>query len=66
MSQLTIMGRQHKKTKLQENKLGQYTLTIPQWLVKKVLCADKGSIIKFDFKGNQVILEKVEEPNETK
>lgn len=37
---------------------GRYTLTIPEWIVKKVLCADKGSIIKFDFRGNQVILEK--------
>lgn len=48
--------RQHKKAILQYNS-NRYTLTIPRWLVKKVLCADKGSIIKFDFKGNQVILE---------
>lgn len=52
------MERHHKKSKLQENKLGQYTLTIPRWLVKKVLCAKKSSIIKFDFEGNKVILEK--------
>jgi len=54
------MERQHKKTILQKNKLNQYTLTIPRWIVKKVLCADKGSVIKFDFKGNKVILEKLE------
>lgn len=58
------MERQYKKTKLQQNKVGQYTLTIPQWIVKKVLCAEKGSMIKFDFKGNKVILEKEESTNE--
>lgn len=52
--------RQHKKTILQYNS-NRYTLTIPRWLVKKVLCADRGAIIKFDFKGNQVILEKENE-----
>ena len=49
--------RQHKKAILQYNS-NRYTLTIPRWIVRKVLCAEKGSIIKFDFKGNQVILEK--------
>jgi len=53
------MERQHKKAILQENKLGQYTLTIPKWIVRKVLCAEKGSIISFDFLGNKVTLEKV-------
>ena len=48
--------RQHKKAILQYNS-NRYTLTIPAWLVKKVLCADKGSVIKFDFRGNQLILE---------
>ena len=52
------MERQYKKTKLQQNKVMQYTLTIPKWIAEKVLCAKKGSTIKFDFKGNQVILEK--------
>lgn len=52
--------KQYKKAKLQVSKEGQYTLTIPRWLVQKVLCAEKGSIIKFDFKGNQVTLEKSE------
>lgn len=50
--------RNYTKSKLQKNKLGQYTLTIPKWIVLKVLCAEKGSVIKFDFKGNQVLLEK--------
>jgi hypothetical protein len=54
------MIREHKKAKLQENKLGQYTLTIPRWIVRKVLCAEKGSIISFDFTGNKVTLQKVE------
>ena len=49
--------RRHKKTILQYNS-NRYTLTIPRWLVEKVLCADKGSVIKFDFKGNNIILEK--------
>lgn len=54
------MERQYKKTRLQQNKVGQYTLTIPQWIVKKVLCAEKGDLINFDFKGNKVILERRE------
>jgi len=49
--------RLHKKAKLQYH-ANRYTLTIPRWIVLKVLCAERGSIIKFDFKGNQVILEK--------
>ncbi len=54
---MTTQERQHKKAILQYNS-NRYTLTIPKWLVRKVLCAEKGSVIKFDFKGNQVILEK--------
>ncbi|KKK41178.1 hypothetical protein LCGC14_2815050 [marine sediment metagenome] len=49
--------KEYKKTRLQYNS-NRYTLTIPRWLVKKVLCAKKSSIIKFDFEGNKVILEK--------
>jgi len=56
---MTTQERIHKKTKLQHHS-NRYTLTIPAWLVKKVLCAKQGSVIKFDFKGNQVILEKEE------
>lgn len=37
---------------------GRYTLTIPEWMVEKVLDAEKGDIINFDFKGRQIILEK--------
>jgi len=53
-----MVERQYKKTKLQQNKVGQYTLTIPNWIVKKVLCAEKGSMIKFDQLGNKAIMEK--------
>lgn len=53
------MEREHKKVKLQYT--NRYTITIPRWIVKKVLCAEKGSTIKIDFSGNKVILEKVEE-----
>ncbi len=56
-NKMTTQERQHKKTKLQHHS-NRYTLTIPRWLVKKVLCAEQGSVIKFDFKGNKVILEK--------
>ena len=56
---MTTQERLHKKTKLQHHS-NRYTLTIPKWIVKKVLCAKQGSVIKFDFKGNQVILEKEE------
>lgn len=55
---MVTMERQHKKAKIQYT--DRYTLTIPKWLVEKVLCAKKGSVIKFDFRGNQVILEKEE------
>lgn len=48
--------KQYKNIKLQYHS-GRYTLTIPEWLVKKVLCADKGSLIKFDFEGSKLILE---------
>lgn len=48
--------KEYKNMKLQYH-AGRYTLTIPEWIVRKVLCAEKGSIIKVDFKGNQVILE---------
>ena len=51
------MERQHKKTKLQENK-GQFSLTIPKWIVRKVLVAKKKDVILFDFEGEKVILEK--------
>ncbi len=49
--------KEYKKTKLQYNS-NRYTLTIPRWIVRKVLCANKGDVIKFDFKGNKVIMEK--------
>lgn len=51
--------KEYKKTRLQYNS-NRYTLTIPRWIVNKVLCAEKGSLIKFDFRGNKVILEKIE------
>jgi len=49
---------EYKRTKLQQEKSGQYKLTIPEWCVKKVLDAKKGDFINFDFKGNELILTK--------
>lgn len=57
VSKMTTQERQHKKTILQYHS-NRYTLTIPKWIVKKVLCAEHGSVIKFDFRGNQVLLQK--------
>ena len=54
---MTTKERQHKKTKIQHHS-NRNTLTIPKWIVEKVLCAKQGSVIKFDFMGNKVILEK--------
>ena len=51
--------KEYKKTRLQYSS-NRYTLTIPRWIVKKVLCAEKGTLIKFDFMGEKVILEKFE------
>lgn len=52
------MVKHYKKTRLQQNKEKQYTLTIPFWLVEKVLEAKKGDRIEFDFLGNKLILTK--------
>ena len=57
---MTTQERRHTKTKIQHHS-NRYTLTIPKWIVKKVLCAKQGSVIKFDFRGNQVILERQDE-----
>lgn len=54
---MATQERHHKKSILQHHS-NRYTLTIPKWIVQKVLCAEKGSVIKFDFMGNKVILEK--------
>lgn len=54
---MTTQERHHKKAILQHHS-NRYTLTIPKWIVRKVLCAEKGSVIKFDFMGNKVTLEK--------
>lgn len=48
--------REYKKSKLQQEKSGQYKLSIPEWCIKKVLQAIKGDYINFDFKGKEVIL----------
>lgn len=56
---MTTKKRYHKKAKLQFHS-NRYTLTIPRWFVEKVLCAEKGSVIKFDQLGNKLILEKEE------
>ncbi len=56
---MTTNQREHKKVKLQYHS-NRYTLTIPKWMVEKVLCAKKGDIIKLDFRGNKITLEKDE------
>jgi hypothetical protein len=50
--------REYKKIKLQCDNNGRYSLTIPKWCVKKVLCAEKGDVITFDFSGNSVFIKK--------
>jgi len=50
--------RHHKKAILQYHS-NRYTLTIPSWFVDKVLCAKKGSVIKFDQIGGKVTLENI-------
>ena len=59
---MTTKIREHQKAILQYNS-NRFYLTIPRWLVKKILDAEKGSVIKFDFSGNKVILEKEIEQN---
>ncbi len=54
------MERQYKKTKLQQNKVKQYTLTIPKWIVENVLNAEKGDFIAFNFFKGKIVLEKIE------
>ncbi len=54
---MTTEKRHHKKAILQHHS-NRYTLTIPGFFVKKVLCAEKGSVIKFDQLGGKVTLEK--------
>ncbi len=49
---------EYKRTKLQQEKSGQYKLTIPEWCVIKVLGAKKGDLINFDFRGGKLILTK--------
>lgn len=51
---------EYKKSKLQQEKSGQYKLTIPEWCVKKVLGAKKGDYIGFDFMGNILKLFKIQ------
>jgi len=48
----------YMRTKLQQEKSGQYKLTIPEWAVTKVLDAKKGDFINFDFIGGRLILTK--------
>ncbi len=50
---------EYKRTKLQQEKSGQYKLTIPEWCVKKVLDAKKGDFIGFDFNKSGLILNRV-------
>jgi hypothetical protein len=54
--------REFKVTKLQlknSNRM-QYVTTIPYWIVLKVLQAKKGDRLLWDFRGNEVIIKKIE------
>lgn len=55
--------REFKAVRLQLSLNGQYSITIPEWAVKKVLCAEKGDRIGVDFQGNKLILEKENDRN---
>jgi hypothetical protein len=52
------MKRTIKKTKIQQTKAGQYIITLPSWIVEKVLQAEKGSELEWDFQGDKAILKK--------
>jgi hypothetical protein len=56
------MGKkiEYKRTRLQQDKNGQYRLTIPEWCVLKVLDAKKGEFITFDFNKIGLILNRDE------
>jgi len=49
--------KEYKNVKLQHSS-GRFYLTIPEWMVRKVLDAKKGDLINVDFKGNELILKK--------
>lgn len=53
------MKRTIKKVRLQETKAGQFIATIPSWIVEKVLQAQKGSELEWDFQGDTALLKKI-------
>ncbi len=50
--------REFKAVRLQQSPNGQYTITVPEWAVHKVLQAKKGDRLNVDFQGNKLTLEK--------
>ena len=50
--------REFKKVRLQQSANGQYSITIPEWAVIKVLNAKKRDRLIVDFQGTKLILEK--------
>ena len=52
--------RQHKKVKLQYNS-NRYVVTVPGWGVRKVLQANKGDTLEWDFIGGSLTLTKLED-----
>lgn len=54
---MTTNKKEYKKVKLQYHS-NRYTVTVPEWMVRKVLCATKGDTIIFDFEGDKLTLKK--------
>lgn len=54
------MKRTIKKVKLQRTPTGQFIVTVPSWIVEKVLLADKGSELEWDFQGDTATLRRLE------
>ncbi len=58
--QMSAKEKRYKKTRLQYNS-NRYTLTIPKWIVEKVLDAKKGDLIGFDFLKGKVVIIKLKD-----
>ncbi len=53
--------RDAKQVTLQQKKDECYLVSVPAWVVEKVLDAKKGTKLVWDFQGNMAILTKVKE-----
>jgi len=51
--------RKIRTVKLQQRPdTGQFYLTIPQWIIKKVILAKKGDRLEWDFQGEEALIRK--------